>query len=169
MTRTFIITSKATHLPDTPPPAGWTGNPDAWHVVLTIEEHDGKLLATRTMAVPFFTGEGHRFNDRPVAPTTGDVLECLATDAASFENAADFADWAEEFGMLDGTAEGLRAARKTWHAVETQTESVKTFLGDAFEKVLYEAPDDGWASVTARPVGHRNRAPANENTIKIAE
>ena len=46
-----------------------------------------------SMRVPFSQGSAHT-----VAPTTADVLDCLASDASGFENARSFEEWASEYG-----------------------------------------------------------------------
>lgn len=67
-------------------------------------------------------------------PDANDVLNCLASDAASFENAQSFEDWCSEYGYdVDS-----RKAEKTYHAVESQTEKLKRFLPtEAYEQLLW--------------------------------
>jgi hypothetical protein len=48
---------------------------------------------TRQLTTYFSQGWAHT-----QAPTAGDVLDCLAMDAASVENARSFEDWASELG-----------------------------------------------------------------------
>lgn len=67
-------------------------------------------------------------------PTADDVLECLCSDAGSYENAGgDFEAWCSEYGY-DADS---RKAERTFKAVETQTKKLRQFLGDDYEKALY--------------------------------
>src|SRR5579859_2566391 len=62
--------------------------PDAHPYTVTLHYQE------RSMKVPFYTGSGW---DRE--PDVDDVVECLATDAASIVNARDFEDWAGDLGF----------------------------------------------------------------------
>lgn len=101
-------------------PAGST------HWLVTLKR-DG----AEDLAVPFSMGPAHSSE-----PEIADVLDCLASDASSVENANDWFDWAEEMGY-DG-AEQLRQARDTFATIERQTADLREFLpSDAFEQLLY--------------------------------
>jgi hypothetical protein len=63
-----------------------------------------------------------------------DVLDTLASDAASYENANGFEEWAEEMGS-DADS---RQAEKTYRAVKRGAEQLKRLLGqDAYEQLIW--------------------------------
>lgn len=96
----------------------------AWTV--TIESEAGAYLV-----VPFFTGSAAS------EPTVNDVLECLALDAAGYENARNFRGWADEYGY-DVDDDEFGQHERTFRAVETQTENLRAQLGhDAFEQLVW--------------------------------
>lgn len=67
-------------------------------------------------------------------PTADDVLQDLFSDACGYENAGgDFEAWCSEYGY-DADS---RKAERTFRAVETQTEKLRQFLGEDYEKALY--------------------------------
>lgn len=72
------------------------------------------------MRVPFSQGLG-----LSGVPTAEDVLDCLASDAASVENAKSFEDWANDFGYDTDS----RQAEKTYNICKTQACELETFLG----------------------------------------
>jgi hypothetical protein len=81
---------------------------------------------TNRYTLPFTTGSGWTRE-----PSTADVLDCLASDSASIENARSFEDWCSEFGY----DEDSRKAEKMFKACERQAHKLKAFLGPN----LYEA------------------------------
>ncbi len=72
----------------------------------------------------FCEGSAHK-----KAPTAEDVLGCLISDAQSFENLRGFEEWAQEYGGEMDTPKARKAARRTYNAVEEQTEKLREFLG----------------------------------------
>jgi hypothetical protein len=58
-------------------------------------------------------------------PTLGDVLRCVCDDAAGYENAGSFEDWAGEYGYEVDS----RSAEKIYRAVKRQAEQLKRVLG----------------------------------------
>lgn len=85
----------------------------------------------RRMTVPFFTGSACG------EPTAEDVLYCLCADAAGFENAAGFEDWAGEYGYSPDS----RKAERTYRAVERQTRKLRALLGGDYESLVYADED----------------------------
>lgn len=82
----------------------------------------------RTMEVVYSMGAAF---DRP--PTTAEVLETLAMDAFSVEDAASFEVWADDHGYDTDS----RKAEATYRAVKEQTEGLRYLLGDeAFAKLM---------------------------------
>ena len=72
---------------------------------------------------------------RPEPPTLDEVLDCLASDTSSIDNARDFADWCRELGY----DEDIRKAERTYQACIEQAEKFRAFLGsDACEELLYQ-------------------------------
>lgn len=83
----------------------------------------------RQLTIPFSQGYGLSGE-----PTAADVLNCLASDSASVENARSFEEWASELGYDPDS----RKAEKTFKVCETQADKLKKFLGnDLYEDLLW--------------------------------
>lgn len=68
-------------------------------------------------------------------PTAADVLDCLASDAASMENARSFEDWAVDMG-LDSDS---RKAERLYRIIQKQAARLESLLGrDLYERLLYK-------------------------------
>ena len=65
-------------------------------------------------------------------PTAADVLNCLASDSSSVENARSFEDWASDLGYDTDS----RKAEKIFKVCEKQAERLKKFLGEDLYKIL---------------------------------
>lgn len=83
----------------------------------------------RRMTVYFSQGAAHERE-----PTEVEVLECLAGDAAGYENAGSFADWAADYGYDPDS----RKAEKIYNTISGQIRALKKFLGNAYEILLWE-------------------------------
>lgn len=83
----------------------------------------------RRMTVPFHTGSGWKTD-----PDAADILDCLISDATSYDNAEDFVDWAVEFGYDLSEREPREKARRTYAAVESISRKLHKFLGDDFDR-----------------------------------
>ena len=81
-----------------------------------------------TMEVPWRQGLGITDD-----PTVEAVMESLASDAATLDNAQDFEEWASELGYDPDS----RKAEKIYNAVVEQTDALKSLLGDDFDSVVY--------------------------------
>lgn len=57
-------------------------------------------------------------------PTAADVIECLASDAAGYDAARGFEDWAREYGYDPDS----RRAERTYRAVARQARRLERFL-----------------------------------------
>lgn len=67
-------------------------------------------------------------------PEAPEVLDCLASEAAGFENARDFEDWASEYGYDSDS----RTAERIFKVVARQSKALRQFLGDyAYEELLW--------------------------------
>lgn len=67
---------------------------------------------------------------QPSPPTVADLLDCLASDASTYDNCRDFADWCNEFGY----DEDSRTAERTYNAVAEQSRQLRRLLpADAYE------------------------------------
>lgn len=78
----------------------------------------------------FSQGSGHTKE-----PTAADVLDCLASDAAGFENAGDFEEWASEYGYDTDS----RSAERTYRTIEKQADKLRRFLGeDLYGSLLWD-------------------------------
>jgi hypothetical protein len=94
---------------------------DANHFRVTLKMK-GKQLTT-------YFSQGYGISGEPQA---ADVLDCLASDAAGFENARSFEEWASEYGYDTDS----RKAEKTYKVIEKQADKLKNFLGDDLYKEL---------------------------------
>jgi len=72
---------------------------------------------------------------RPHSPTLADVLDCLASDAASYENARDFAEFTFEMGY-NATESGLREAERIYKMMRKQSAQLRRLLGKSVYKAL---------------------------------
>ena len=94
-----------------------------WRCTFHATETANKLV------IPFSQGSAHK-----AEPTAADVLDCLASDAASIENAKGFEDWASDFGYDTDS----RKAEKTYNACKSQAEDLAAYLGDeAYQELLW--------------------------------
>lgn len=116
------------------------------HITMTAERVDAnpnmdsrdmdhwrvKFRAGRSQFTTYFSmGYGHKGQ----APTAANVLDCLASDAAGFENAGSFEDWCGEYGYDSDS----RKAERTYKVVERQAAKLNRFLGDsAYKTLLWE-------------------------------
>jgi hypothetical protein len=78
-------------------------------------------MGRKRMTAYFSMGLGH--NGR--MPEAEDVLDCLASDSASVDNARGFEDWASDFGYDTDS----RTAEKTFKACEHAATRLSNFLG----------------------------------------
>lgn len=70
-----------------------------------------------------------------IPPGVASVLDCLASDAASYDNARNFEDWCAEFGMDTDS----RKAERMYHIVGAQAKLLRHFLGnEAYETLLFK-------------------------------
>jgi hypothetical protein len=100
---------------------------DHWKCKLTRTDKDGR----RSLTIIFSMGMGHSGKQ----PHVNDVLDCLASDASSYDNAQGFEDWAADFGLDPDS----RKAERTYKAVQVSAAKLKRFLGDeAYETLLYK-------------------------------
>ena len=68
-------------------------------------------------------------------PKLADVLDCLASDAAGYENASTFEDWAEEYGYDTDS----RKAERMYRTIKRQAEQLRRTIGDeAYQTLLWE-------------------------------
>jgi hypothetical protein len=94
-------------------------------------------MRARSMKLYFSQGSVHTQD-----PILADVLDCLASDAAGYENAKPsprspkdhFVSWAVEYGY-DGDS---RKAERTFKAIKRQAEQLKRTIGeDAYQELLW--------------------------------
>lgn len=105
------------------------GKPDMDHWRVIIKMSDGDRPAK--MTTYFSMGKGHHGK----APELADVLDCLGMDAASVENARDFADWCSEYGYDTDS----RKAHRTYTICKRQAERLRKLLGiNAYNDLLWE-------------------------------
>lgn len=109
--------------------ADWSRS--ARHYLCRIIRNSGDWLAGSdhgTIEIYFSQGSAHTKE-----PSLSDVLECLASDAATVENAQDFEDWANELGYDTDS----RKAEASYEACLEQSDNLKELLGDAYEALLW--------------------------------
>jgi hypothetical protein len=128
-------------IPGAKPPAWTDGDPayrgtQWWTVTLAYRG--------RQMTTPFGTGPGGS------APEAEDVMSCLLSDTAAWENATGFTDWAHEYGLetgedwdpdLDPGPDPGKRARDIYARIEAQKDRLAAFLGADYEEIL-------WGTVT---------------------
>ena len=68
----------------------------------------------------------------PTPPDCASVLDCLASDAASYDQSRDFDEWASDFGYDTDS----RKAEKTYRVCGEQSKELRHFLGDAEYRAL---------------------------------
>ena len=117
------ITASAERADENPNMADMPRGSSHWKVTLR--------LGRRRIVVPFSQGPAICQE-----PTAADVLNCLASDAAGFENARSFEDWCSEYGYDTDS----RKAEKTYKAVEKQSDQLKRLLADddVFHSLLFD-------------------------------
>jgi len=126
----FLAEQKITMLAkatDRNPPMEDPKNPmDHWRC--SFRRGTGKSASRFTTS--FSMGKGHNGK----APEAGDVLDCLASDASSIENAKGFEDWANDMGWDSDS----RKAEKIFNACKSQAVKLKEFLGDeSYQELLW--------------------------------
>ncbi len=92
-----------------------------WRVVL----HESKSRHQMTL----YFSQGPAIEREPAAE---DVLDCLASDWSSYDNARDFAAWASDLGYDTDS----RKAEAIWRAVCRQAHQLERFLGAALVREL---------------------------------
>ncbi|MDH3376214.1 MAG: hypothetical protein OEQ39_04500 [Gammaproteobacteria bacterium] len=98
-----------------------------WACDITVKNGD-------VWTVPFSMGSGHNGK----APDLADVLNCLASDAAGYENAQDFEEWASEYGY-DADS---RKAETIYNNVNDLIGEMQAFLGkETYEELLYNTEE----------------------------
>lgn len=120
-TQTFIaregITMTAVKVPANPNMDGdaeWSAQASHYYVTFSRAGSPEKLVSY------FSQGSAHKR-----APQAEDVLDCLASDAASVENARGFEDWADELGYDTDS----RKAERTYDVCRQQANHLRRFLG----------------------------------------
>ena len=101
-------------------------NADHWEVVLHIT---GKGLYEPEFITCYSMGKGHKGKK----PTMQQVLDCVASDAAGYEDSGSFEEWAMNYGYNPDS----RQAERTYRLVEQQSRELRRFLGkEAYESLL---------------------------------
>ena len=115
---------------------------DHWKVTLsrsilkpgfdTFHGYKGKLgpCQYRKLRMTLYFSKGYGHNG--AEPTIDEVLDCLASDALSVDNARDFENFASELGYDSDS----RKAEKIWKACNHQAERLRKFLGDDLYQTL---------------------------------
>lgn len=113
-------------------PSGWEQPTRDYRIRLRLDN--------RSMELDFFTGLGWTRQ-----PDADDVMECLASDAASIENANSFEEWAREFGLdMNDDMDAWQANRKwrrTYNQTVNQTTRLRQFLGEHYHAFVWGEMD----------------------------
>lgn len=110
---------------------GWEAN---WYTVTLTRDMSAMGVRMRSqITVPY--GMGPAYTDEPTAEM---VLSSLLMDAASYENARSFEDWAEEYGYSPDS----RKAERTYRQVEAQTTKLRKFLRGDFQEYVFNTETD---------------------------
>ena len=107
--------------------SGWEHH--AYTVTLTYADRGDEGTPTGFLTVPWRQGLG--ITDDPDAVS---VLDALASDAATVENARSFEEWADELGYDPDS----RKAERIYRQVEEQAAALRDFLGEDFDSVVWE-------------------------------
>lgn len=97
----------------------WDAGARHWRCTIT--------RAGRRMSLVFSQGSAHT-----APPSPADVLDCLASDAAGYENNLTFEGWCGEYGYDTDS----RKAERIYKAVERHAASLKRLLGDDLYSAL---------------------------------
>ncbi len=98
------------------------------HYVVTLHATTPEA-GRRQLAVPFTMGPALEKE-----PTAAEVLECLASDSSSIDNARGFEDWCGEFGYDTDS----RKAERTYRACEHQSHRLWQLLGETeYDRLLW--------------------------------
>jgi len=135
------------------PVEGWRSYP-AYGWTLTLGIGAGERSVHNTVGQDFYRGiasavavePGGRFtwqrDDYSVfakPPTIGEVLQCIASDCQSIEDARNFEEWASEFGFDTDS----RKAERTYNACRDEAQTWRTFLGLQRYGELLACREDG--------------------------
>lgn len=101
----------------------WQRSAHPWTIELRYQR--------RRMTVDFWTGQALG------EPTTSDVLSCLASDAAGYENTRSFNEWASDYGYDTDS----RKTEQVFNQVRKQSEKLKKLLGDDYSSIVYANED----------------------------
>lgn len=111
---------------------------DHWHCTFTRFDP-----VSSPIVITFFsTGVGHRTKPRrswekvkPIPPSIGTVLSCLAQDAAGVENAKWFDNWCSECGYDSDS----RKAERIWNLCREGARELEEFLGHTeYQALLFD-------------------------------
>lgn len=91
--------------------------------------HFKVTLKTAGRQMTLYFSQGYGISGEP---TAADVLDCLASDAASVENSREFEEWASDLGYDPDS----RKAEKIYKTIIKQAERLKKFLGNDLYKTL---------------------------------
>lgn len=95
-----------------------------WHITLVNGKSGNRLRSLKFSQGSALTAE----------PTAADVLDCLASDASSVENARDFENWCYEFGYETDS----RRAEKIYKTIKAQTVKLKELMGADYKALLFD-------------------------------
>lgn len=91
-----------------------------------------KVTVVNTVNGATFCSDFYNSVDYCGEPTAFDMILAWASDVLSVRNAADFAEWAEEAGMISEwrNAEDVRTAEETYDLLNESADDFLTLIGD---------------------------------------
>lgn len=95
-----------------------------WHITLVNGKSGNRLRSLKFSQGSALTAE----------PTAADVLDCLALDASSVENARDFEDWCHGYGYDTDS----RSAEKIYNTIKAQIVKLKELMGSDYKALLFD-------------------------------
>lgn len=67
-------------------------------------------------------------------PEVADILDCVAMDSVSVENARNFSEWTSEFGYSEDDSQ----AKRTYEVCQRQAEKLRKFIGKGYSNLLFK-------------------------------
>lgn len=96
---------------------------------------DSWLITINNQAFEYYTGVGHRKQDKPVTPELSAVLSCLVLDAAAASES--FEDWCSELGYDSDSRKALETYLECQNTA-LEMRKAKIYLNDDLREFLQQ-------------------------------
>ena len=111
----------------------WHENPTAAPEAFRNADHWRCILRAGRSRLTVYFSKGYGHNGQ--SANAAEVLDCLASDASSYDNVRDFDDWCAEYGYNVDS----RNAERTYKIIGQQATNLRLLLGDsAYRTLLYD-------------------------------